>query len=883
MKVPLSRPEKVAMLKTLAVEYEEKQRDRVPLNPRPRPTPPSDPVVRERAKELRCMARAMLCMLDCEVHGDIPREERNKRYRHIIELCNESLAADATIPYAITHRCTAHYELDMLEESADDAAWAEQLIRESSGPLDTDSLSNALYLAGTAKLMFDWYELVTMWPSPARLRPPSADLHLAQALDPNDPRMHEKLAEVHTRMARYKARFAGDLRKERCERIARYKGFGLSPYGLALLDEAGLMPWVSYVKHILNIVNAAEKDVPTTKLRDQYSTTQCHNCWVNKYHSKLFLCSRCRRAMYCSKECQQAAWKGHKASCKMSAAHWEELKSSTLAPAPNCDVPDQPTNSADLASTMLAWLDKHRVLLSTTLIGSLCLSSNPGAHLTRGLRVTMEWMPGPRATAYRFRVVEAALLDFSDPSFREGRNSKLELEGMEASEVLRGKDGAAMMTLPFIPRSPPSTSAPQPRRQMPVVNAPTWFDWPVLAHGLQRYGHFVLFRFDLLASVAVLDDAEASRAASQLPQDWFLGIVTSNAGFMLENSKGVHLLNLSIFLVGVGPSEPVHAAIPFSPAPQMADGHPPIQLPSELPWPNLYAHSFYTLVAVISRIHDGPDHFSDSLTDDQLVTLNNTVSKDLYHQHDDIWEEMVKNAASQPPRSAMPEGSDTGSEEETDSGGSEDFMLSEDAQLITTRYQSRRLYVELWLDPASCPGQPAPPSACEALKTRLDEIAKEWYDRKIEEAKARRSQLIMEWNQRVRESGGEQATIQAAEYELEEAVDDAPVLPEDAVDYRTERARKETVPDTLALAPLPTPSAKSEGPCTNDMPGLKTNFEREHGTGVIPSSVSPGNDNKSTSNPTVHASSRLASTKQATFQWLRGVIPRAKARFLRTA
>lgn len=75
----------------------------------------------------------------------------------------------------------------------------------------------------------------------------------------------------------------------------------------------------------------------------------------------------------------------------------------------------------------------------------------------------------------------------------------------------------------------------EPRRTVSVVEAPTLYDWPVLAHGLQKYGHFVFLRIDPRASVALLD----------------------------------------IYLLGEGPAEPISANTPIAPAPQVADDHPP--------------------------------------------------------------------------------------------------------------------------------------------------------------------------------------------------------------------------------------------------------------------------------------------------------------------
>ncbi|EJD39023.1 hypothetical protein AURDEDRAFT_116262 [Auricularia subglabra TFB-10046 SS5] len=421
-------------------------RKRLPLEPRPKPRAPASAAAREKAKQLRCNAREHLVMLYSKAGSALPREHQDHSYRHVIELCNESLAADATISYAITHRATAHFELRMWEESVADAEWAEQLIRERPGPLDTESLVNALFHAAQAKIKL------------GRFEESLNDLQLALELDFADDRVPDELAVVRRHIAAYKARSAGDARKERSLRIEDYSSFGLSSYELALLDEAGISPWAGYAKHILKIVNTTGKDVPApaTKLHEHHTHTQCSNCFVNKLEANLFLCARCKAALYCSKECQQQAWKGHKPVCTQSAARREKLKSMTLTPAPNCDVPDQPTTALALIDFLSAWTGKHRPILANTVAYALRLRRNPTAHLSKALRVCVEWVPGPQATSRRFRMVQAAILDFDSESFDEGEGSERARQGAEDAQKhsLRGSDRVAMITIVCISCEP---------------------------------------------------------------------------------------------------------------------------------------------------------------------------------------------------------------------------------------------------------------------------------------------------------------------------------------------------------------------------------------------------------------------------------------------
>lgn len=448
---------------------------------------------------------------------------------------------------------------------------------------------------------------------------------------------------------------------------------------------------------------------------------------------------------------------------------------------------------------------------------------------------------------------------------------------------------------------------------MPVVEAPTFHDWPVLAHtlahGEHRYGQFVFFRLDPLASVAVLDDAKASRAAALLPQDWFLGIVIQNGTLGIRNAKGRALLNFNVYLLGEGPADPVSAAIPISPAPQLANNHPPIQLDAELPWPNLYAHSFYSVIAVISRIHDGPDQFPVALTAEQTAAFVNLATHDQDHRYDAVRKERAKQAEAREPIPA-PVVEDSDSASDSESIASYDFMLTAEAQAITRKFISRNEYGELWLDPASCPGQPASPSACLEVLNRLGAIGREWYERKIEEAKHRRPQLIREWTQTVGDAGADMPPDHDPSYESSLSPDDDDVRPEDAVDYRVECERSERLPNCAEKLPLaglaprpavppttrtdgetdqphtPPPVAGPTGPTEDDatvpiskscIPEESANVSAPHGV----ASIRVVGDRLTSARRTSMVRNRVASVKRAAVHLLRSLVARPRARTVR--
>ncbi|KAJ7246004.1 hypothetical protein C8J57DRAFT_1725009 [Mycena rebaudengoi] len=55
---------------------------------------------------------------------------------------------------------------------------------------------------------------------------------------------------------------------------------------------------------------------PSRELKSLSKRAYCYQCQVTKHIGELKLCTRCRSAKYCSKECQKAHWKTHKTYCK---------------------------------------------------------------------------------------------------------------------------------------------------------------------------------------------------------------------------------------------------------------------------------------------------------------------------------------------------------------------------------------------------------------------------------------------------------------------------------------------------------------------------------------------------------------------------------------
>lgn len=310
---------------------------------------------------------------------------------------------------------------------------------------------------------------------------------------------------------------------------------------------------------------------------------------------------------------------------------------------------------------------------------------------------------------------------------------------------------------------------------MVVLEAPTWHDWPVAGLGPERYGHVVMFRLDLPACIAALQDEEASRAAALLPQDWFVGIIMATGALDAHNEKDEALLNFRFSLLGQGLPDPPSASVPIGGSPPINEERPAIPLDPSLPWPGLYVHTFQNAVAVISRIHHGTGHVPPRLNKDEISRLRKIEVSDGYHRVRDVDPHAQGDAAS-----------GTGS---SDDGA--DDLPSDDAQPIFEKLGSLHFYVDLWLDPAAFTGTPASPRAYAETIQALRRIGDEWADRQLCAVRAKRPTLTNEWRHAVDKAQSDQRPASGhysrRSYSEQPLSDDA-ILPEDAVDYRVEQA-----------------------------------------------------------------------------------------------
>uniref|UniRef100_A0A7S2Q118 MYND-type domain-containing protein n=1 Tax=Skeletonema marinoi TaxID=267567 RepID=A0A7S2Q118_9STRA len=83
--------------------------------------------------------------------------------------------------------------------------------------------------------------------------------------------------------------------------------------------------------------NVADVSSDDKELNDSIDAgNNCAEC--GKAGDDLKICSSCRSAKYCSRECQLKAWAGHKQECKKRSAEHEEALFKTPPPRPDCPI-----------------------------------------------------------------------------------------------------------------------------------------------------------------------------------------------------------------------------------------------------------------------------------------------------------------------------------------------------------------------------------------------------------------------------------------------------------------------------------------------------------------------------------------------------------------
>ncbi|KZV91264.1 hypothetical protein EXIGLDRAFT_770055 [Exidia glandulosa HHB12029] len=143
---------------------------------------------------------------------------------------------------------------------------------------------------------------------------------------------------------------------------------------------------------------------------------------------------------------------------------------------------------------------------------------------------------------------------------------------------------------------------------MQTLEEPVSLDWPVPPAGSEEYGQYVIISYDPVASVAVLEDEEASRAAAALPRRKHLAVAISTGCISLRNADDVQRLTLEFHLMseGLRPPEDGAYSIPVTPETTHPLDRPPIVPSIPLPWPNFYIETLSNFACIVSRIYYDP-------------------------------------------------------------------------------------------------------------------------------------------------------------------------------------------------------------------------------------------------------------------------------------
>ncbi|EJD43278.1 hypothetical protein AURDEDRAFT_185687 [Auricularia subglabra TFB-10046 SS5] len=138
-----------------------------------------------------------------------------------------------------------------------------------------------------------------------------------------------------------------------------------------------------------------------------------------------------------------------------------------------------------------------------------------------------------------------------------------------------------------------------PSSTMDVVEAPEMRIRDVLP------GAILLFSLDPVASVADMDDEEATAAAARLQPGRALVMVRRRK---IDRLKPLHTQPLAfhLFSIGHGLPHPPYACVGLSAEAVHPHGRAPILPSIPLPWPDCYVHPFREFAATITRMHLSP-------------------------------------------------------------------------------------------------------------------------------------------------------------------------------------------------------------------------------------------------------------------------------------
>lgn len=309
-------------------------------------------------------------------------------------------------------------------------------------------------------------------------------------------------------------------------------------------------------------------------------------------------------------------------------------------------------------------------------------------------------------------------------------------------------------------------------------------------------GQLVLVRLDPQASVAALGDKTATQAAGRLhcAAGTYLALVAAIGGDFVTAHNGSLAPSVELLLVGEGrPADCPSAAAPLA-----------LQ-------PGLFVHTTCAVSAYVSRVHDAPQRTTRALL--APAELHAVVAQAYLDQQAAQctgWmaerEETPSPLASSIFSGFQPEESSSSAESSVSWFGNGYGASPFDAKLAAIRRSSvdahdahleRRLksnaapvaFVKLSTDLSAYVGELGVPASIRSEYLQLKEIWREWQERMVTELFAKRPRTAR-WIQSV---SRERLAVLDDDARLAfDLLDDAAVLPEDAIDERHARAQPHT-------------------------------------------------------------------------------------------
>ncbi|KIM78398.1 hypothetical protein PILCRDRAFT_824604 [Piloderma croceum F 1598] len=130
---------------------------------------------------------------------------------------------------------------------------------------------------------------------------------------------------------------------------------------------------------------------------------RCSHCIAEVGREKLSACSRCKRARYCSKACQRAAWESHKPNCKSVADARAEVH------------PDSISSYVVLDAALTKW-SRHWTfaLYRWACVGMDLTNQSPDRAATHCCLVRLKLRPNPPTPAHAFVMTSAEIMSNKD-------------------------------------------------------------------------------------------------------------------------------------------------------------------------------------------------------------------------------------------------------------------------------------------------------------------------------------------------------------------------------------------------------------------------------------------------------------------------------------